>query len=46
MLDRTGPAQDAWVHLANAIIVLRRLLKESWVRFRWDTRPVKQYSWR
>lgn len=46
VLDRTGPVQDAWVHLANAIIVLRRLLKESWIRFRWDTRPVKQYQWR
>lgn len=46
VLDRTGPVQQAWVHLANAIIVLRRLLTESWSRFRWSTRPVKQYQWR
>lgn len=46
VLDRTEKAQQAWVHLANAIIVLRRLLQESWIRFRWDTRPVKPYQWR
>lgn len=46
VLDRGEKAQQAWTHLANAIIVLRRLLKESWTRFRWDDRPVKQYQWR
>lgn len=46
VLDRAEPVQQAWTHLANAIIVLRRLLKESWLRFRWLTRPVKQYQWR
>lgn len=46
VLDRSDPVQQAWVHLANAIIVLRRLLKESWTRFRWDNRPVKPYQWR
>ena len=45
VLDCTGPVQHAWVHLANAITVLRCLLKKSWIRFRWYTRPVKQYQW-
>lgn len=46
VLDRDEPVQQAWTCLANAIIVLRRLLKESWTQFRWPTRPVKQYQWR
>lgn len=46
ILDRGEPVQQAWTCLANAIIVLRRLLKEAWPRFRWPTRPVKQYQWR
>lgn len=46
VLDRVDRVQQAWTSLANAIIVLRRLLKEAWVRLRWTTRPVKQYDWR
>lgn len=30
---------DAFVALANAVIVLRRLLPEAWTTHRWDTRP-------
>lgn len=46
VLDRSAAVQYAWVSLANAIIVLRCLLKESWIRLRWEERPVKQYVWR
>jgi len=46
VLDRTDCVQQAWTCLANSIIVLRRLLAESWIHFRWDTRPVKRYQWR
>lgn len=46
VLDRSAPTQQAWTSLANAIIVLRRLLKEAWVKHRWDTRPVKSYDFR
>ncbi len=42
----TQRSKRAWIHLANAIIVLRRLVKEAWTRYRWDTRPAKQYRWR
>lgn len=46
VLDRTDAVQHAWTSLANAIIVLRRLIKEAWYQYRWDTRPVKQYDFR
>ena len=46
VLDRAGRVQQSWACLANAIVVLRRLLKESWAKFRWTTRPVKQFDWR
>jgi hypothetical protein len=28
-----------YVALANAIIIVRRLVREAWKRYRWDTRP-------
>ena len=30
---------DAFIALANAIIILRRLIREGWTRYRWDDRP-------
>jgi len=36
--DRVGAVQDAWVALANAIII-RRLIRTAWTTHRWDTRP-------
>ena len=30
---------DAFIALANAIIITRRLIREAWTRYRWDTRP-------
>jgi transposase len=32
---------DAFIALANAIIITRRLIREAWVRYRWDTRPAR-----
>ncbi|NWN86915.1 MAG: IS5/IS1182 family transposase, partial [Micrococcaceae bacterium] len=46
VLDRTQPPQQAWASMANAIIVLRRLLHEARLRYRWDTRTVKPYDFR
>lgn len=45
VLDRGTAAQEAFVQLANAIIVLKRLLKEAWSTHRWESRPVKGYHW-
>jgi hypothetical protein len=46
VLDRARAVQEAWTELANAIIVLPLLLKETWTHYRWETRPIKQYHWR
>lgn len=33
---------DAFIALANAIIITRRLIREAWTRHRWDTRPTRR----
>jgi hypothetical protein len=33
---------DAFVALANAIITVRRLIREAWTTQRWDTRPTRR----
>ena len=33
---------DAFIALANAIITTRRLIREAWTRYRWNTRPTRQ----
>jgi hypothetical protein len=33
---------DAFIALANAIIITRRLIREAWTRYRGDTRPTRQ----
>ena len=33
---------DAFIALANAIIIVRRLLREAWTRYRWDGRPTRR----
>lgn len=38
MLDRTARVQEVFTKLANAVIVLRRLLKNAWTTHRWDGR--------
>lgn len=30
---------EAFIALANAIITVRRLIREGWTRYRWDRRP-------
>lgn len=46
VLDRHAPVQNVWVALAGAIIALKQLLQHAWFHYRWDTRPVKPYTWR
>ncbi|MBY4576183.1 hypothetical protein ACN94_21950 [Gordonia paraffinivorans] len=41
MTDRQGCVQNAWVALASAIIIIRRLVRQSWKRYRWDSRPAR-----
>ena len=37
--ERRRDCVDAYLHLAAAIVTLRALLRQSWYRYRWDTRP-------
>ncbi len=37
--ERRGVVVRFSVALANAIIIVRRLVREAWKRYRWDTRP-------
>ena len=36
------PVIDAFIALANAIIITRRLIAEAWSRYRWDNRPTRR----
>jgi transposase len=40
--ERHDPVIDAFLALAHAIITLRRLLRQAWTLYRWDTRPVRR----
>ena len=37
--ERRGLVIRFYLALANAIIIVRRLVREAWKRYRWDTRP-------
>jgi hypothetical protein len=37
--ERRGPVIRFYVALANAIIIVRRPVREAGKRYRWDTRP-------
>ena len=40
--ERDEHVIDAFFDLADAIITLRRLIREAWTLYRWDTRPAKR----
>ncbi len=40
--ERRAHVIDAFIALANVIIITRRLLAEAWLTHRWDTRPERQ----
>ena len=37
--ERRTVAIEAFIALANAIIITRRLIREAWTRYRWTNRP-------
>lgn len=37
--ERRAAVVRFWLAFANAVIVLRRLIREGWKRYRWDHRP-------
>jgi transposase len=40
--ERDEQVIDTFFDLADAIITLRRLIREAWTLYRWDTRPAKR----
>lgn len=37
--ERRGRVIDFWIAFSNVSIVVRRLIREAWTRYRWETRP-------
>lgn len=37
--ERRTRVVEAFIALANAVIIVRRLVREAWITYRWDTRP-------
>jgi IS5 family transposase len=40
--ERNEDVIDAFFDLADAIITVRRLIRESWTLYRWDSRPARR----
>ena len=40
--EREDRVIDFWIALSNVIIVVRRLIREGWVRYRWEGRPSRR----
>ncbi len=40
--ERSGRVIDFWVAFSNAVIIVGRLVREAWTRYRWDGRPLRR----
>jgi len=40
--ERRGRVIDFWIAFSDAVIVVGRLVREAWKRYRWDTRPPRR----
>ena len=40
--ERSGRVIDFWVAFSDAIIIVRRLIREGWSRYRWESRPSRR----
>ena len=40
--ERVGKVIDFWVAFSEVIILVRRLIRESWSRYRWEGRPSRR----
>ena len=40
--ERRQRVVDAYIALANAIIIIRRLIRTAWTTHRWDARPASR----
>ncbi len=40
--ERRGRVVDFWVAFSDAIVIVRRLVREGWTRYRWERRPSRR----
>jgi transposase len=40
--EREGRVIDFWVAFSDVIIIVRRLIREAWSRYRWEARPPRR----
>ena len=40
--ERAGRVIDFWVAFSEVVIVVRRLIREAWSRYRWESRPPRR----
>jgi IS5 family transposase len=40
--ERCGRVIDFWVAFSEVVIIVRRLVREGWIRYRWETRPSRR----
>lgn len=40
--ERRGRVIEAFIALANAVIITRRLIAQAWITHRWDSRPTRR----
>ncbi len=40
--ERRGRVIDFWIAFSNVIIIVRRLIREAWTHYRWESRPSRR----
>jgi transposase len=40
--ERRGVVIDFWVAFSDVIVIVRRLIREAWTRYRWEGRPARR----
>jgi transposase len=40
--ERVGRVVDFWVAFSEVVIIVRRLIREGWTRYRWERRPSRR----
>lgn len=40
--ERRGPVVDFWAALSEVVVIVRRLVREVWSRYRWEGRPTRR----
>jgi transposase len=40
--EREGRVVDFWIAFSNAIIIVGRLIRKAWSRYRWETHPTRR----